>query len=76
MLPSNLVSFLAKCPYLMGNRYIYWHRNIVINEFIIIVTIIIIIIRYPSPVSSTTPNSSKRGSRNCSIYFASRKYWL
>ena len=41
MLPSNLVSFLAKCPYLMGNRYIYWHRNIVINEFIIIVTIII-----------------------------------
>ena len=76
MLTSDLVSFLAKCPYLMGNRYIYWRRNIVINEFIIIVIIVIIIIRHPIPVSSTTPNSSKRGSRNYSIYFASPKYWL
>ena len=76
MLTSNLVSFLAKCPYLMGNRYISWHRNIVINEFIVTVIIVIIIIRHPIPVSSTTPNSSKRGSRNYSIYFASPKYWL
>ena len=77
MLTSNLVSFLAKCPYLMGNRYIYWHRNIVINEFIIMLLLLLLLSGTPFQFQAPplTVASEGQGTTQFILLLQNIGYW-